>query len=1396
MLNSTVSLSVSLLLLLIAAPFSSRAQSRSFQQGEAGYLGVQDAYIVRTSPLTITQSQTVVQVRDGFQGLLRFDNLFGSSAGQIPPGAVILSADLRLTISSGSSDSISLHRVLVPWSAATASWNFFEDGISVADGEAHATPDAIFIPSGGGGTPLNLDVRAGMQAWADGAPNYGWVFMSEGSDVFRFHSSETSTVAFRPRLTVEFLRDGPVSIFEQPQAQQIVMGEPAVFRVEADGDRPLLYQWYFESGELADQTNAFLLLPEVRAEMAGVYSVRVSNVLGSETSDGAVLTVLPQTPVSIATGPQDQTITEGSPLVLEVAVTGTNPSYQWLHNGNLLPGATNASYSKENVSLADYGSYEVIVSNWTSSATASALITVLGTPLDIVPLDHVWKYSQEGASPGEGWHLPEFDDSGWPSGPGVLAVENNALVTPLIRTTLSLDSPSGKIVTYYFRTTFTLTHDPADLSLVTSNLIDDGAVFYLNGVEFHRYLMFPGPVQYSTLAMMPAPEGVFHTAEVPSRLAVAGVNVLAVEVHQASYDSSDVVFGMTLTATPIASARIEFLNHPSGGFYWEGDGPVTLAAKVRAPPGYAAQWLRDGVPVPGATTNALTFPALSLSDRGTYSLQVSNEWEVLESQAAYLEVAPPLEQMLTLVRFTNQWRYQDQGRSMGMLWYRTDVDDSNWPSSAGVFANTTRSLPEPIHTILPLMVSNVAIRIYYFRTRFEFPDSSSPVNLVIRTLLDDGGVYYINGNEIGRIRLPNTLLYHFTSGFSAPGHGTVYETITFTNATLVPGENQFAVGVHQEAPNVDAVFGAELLAFPMRPEAVRIIEQPRSLSVASGFPATMAPEVFGSPPLSFQWFKDGAALPAATSRVLTVSSMARKDSGTYTVVVSNALAAVESEPAFLDYEEDIEPLVALVRGPYLQMGTPTNLLVRWRTDAPAPSVVRYGTDAADLNLTAAGTAAAIDHEVKLEDLSPNTRYYYSIGTVQSTLAGGDDFYFTTAPVEPKPVRIWVLGDSGTASAQARAVADAYKNFPGSEETDVWLMLGDNAYFSGTDNEYQRAMFEMYPDLLRNKVLWSTIGNHETYGPSVEGRFAYHDIFSLPAQGEAGGIPSGTENYYSFDYGNVHFVCLDSEISDRSPNGAMLTWLREDLAANTNQWVIAFWHTPPYSKGSHNSDSLTDSAGRLVQMRENAVPILEEYGVDLVLCGHSHSYERSFLLDGHYGFSDSLAPRMIKDAGSGRPEETGAYIKASEFPAGREGAVYVVAGSSGWATFGSMNHPAMFISLLRMGSVVIDVHAHRLDAKFLRETGAVDDHFTILKGVPSEELRITTVRVAQDEVRLSWKSLAGEDYQVQSSPQIDPAQWTPASELIRATGATTFWTNNLPEFPEMFYRVVQVPTEQP
>ena len=410
-----------------------------------------------------------------------------------------------------------------------------------------------------------------------------------------------------------------------------------------------------------------------------------------------------------------------------------------------------------------------------------------------------------------------------------------------------------------------------------------------------------------------------------------------------------------------------------------------------------------------------------------------------------------------------------------------------------------------------------------------------------------------------------------------------------------------------------------------------------------------------------------------------------------------------------------QSLVALSRGPYLQVGTSAGMVVCWRTDRGADGMVRFGTAPDDLRYEARDPRAIRNHAIALEGLAPDTRYYYTVGSSTQILAGAAiELSFSTAP-QPgtrRPTRVWALGDSGTADLNARRVRDAYRTFAVGRPPDVWLMLGDNAYPDGTDAQYQAAVFDLFPDMLARTVLWPVLGNHDGHTADSETQSGpYYDIFTLPAAGEAGGLPSGTEAYYSFDHANIHLIALDSYETDRSPAGAMMTWLRADALATRQDWTIAFWHHPPYSKGSHDSDREIE----LIQMREVALPILEAAGVDLVLAGHSHSYERSILLDGHYGRSSTLAPAMKMDPGDGRAGGDGVYAKTTAGPAGHEGAVYVVAGSSGQTSGGSLDHPAMVLSLDALGSLVLDIDGLRLDATFLDDRGVARDRFTVVKG---------------------------------------------------------------------------------
>lgn len=411
----------------------------------------------------------------------------------------------------------------------------------------------------------------------------------------------------------------------------------------------------------------------------------------------------------------------------------------------------------------------------------------------------------------------------------------------------------------------------------------------------------------------------------------------------------------------------------------------------------------------------------------------------------------------------------------------------------------------------------------------------------------------------------------------------------------------------------------------------------------------------------------------------------------------------------------------LLRGPYLQLGTPVSMHVRWATDVATPGKIKYGLHPTALTDSIVHSVPMEEHEFVIPGLQPSTRYYYTLYPDGVTpLAPGDsNYYFQTSPLpgtEP-PIDIWVIGDMGKNNQGQIDTKEAFKQYRGNRHTDVWLWLGDNAYESGTLSQYQEKVFDIYPEIFRNTVAWPSPGNHD-YGSinQLTNQGPYFDLFSMPENGEAGGLPSGTEGYYSFDYGNVHFVSLNSDryIWVLNPLSPMHQWLRDDLAATDKKWKVVYWHQPPYTKGSHDSDI---EPFFMSQMRNSIVPICEAYGVDLVLCGHSHVYERSYLIKGHFGASWTFDPQEhIIDGSSGRFDAGTPYIKKTTGDSANFGTVYCVVGNSGsYEGESALNHPAHFFGYqISHGSMSIHVEGNRMDVQYVNTLNEVLDDFTLIK----------------------------------------------------------------------------------
>jgi hypothetical protein len=284
------------------------------------------------------------------------------------------------------------------------------------------------------------------------------------------------------------------------------------------------------------------------------------------------------------------------------------------------------------------------------------------------------------------------------------------------------------------------------------------------------------------------------------------------------------------------------------------------------------------------------------------------------------------------------------------------------------------------------------------------------------------------------------------------------------------------------------------------------------------------------------------------------------------------------------------------RSPYLQKVRAAAAEVLWTGDRlAAPLVAVRRADAAQPTLLPAEVdreaplPRGVQYVARLDRLEPATIYCYEVREGDRRLAG--PFGFTTAPPPGQPIRLVAFGDMGWRSPDQAAVLGQMKRV----EFDLALLAGDIAYPDGRLDQLERNLFAVYAPIMRSAPFFPASGNHDYQTADAA---AFRQAFSLP---ENGG-DAGRERWYSFDWGDLHVVVLDSEVLVP----AQTRWLDEDLAATRAPWVIAMVHRAPFGSGERGPDLPT---------RRALVPILTRHRVPLVITGHEHHYERLHLPGG-------------------------------------------------------------------------------------------------------------------------------------------------------------------------------------
>jgi len=621
-------------------------------------------------------------------------------------------------------------------------------------------------------------------------------------------------------------------------------------------------------------------------------------------------------------------------------------------------------------------------------------------PVTLLTSSNVWKYLDDGVSQGTTWRDATFNDATWSNGvatlgypPGEALPPGNVIRTPMNRFTLA--APTVQVITYYFRTKFVFTNDPGDVSLlVASNLLDDGAVFYLNGTELRRVALAGGAVTYNTTATRADDIGNarYDVFTIPVSSLVPGTNVIAVELHQGSATSSDAIFCMTLTAEVPAPSTLTITNQPQDTIVEE----LKFARFDVGVSGAGARyrWFRQDVGlISGATLNSLTLTNLSTNDTGSfYFAVVSNVVNVITTRLARLTVVPDtngpvlldadgsdsptqilvsFSEPLSMLTATNVANYRvtntlgsfvpvtsavlangtnvilttSPGRIVnnnyilvvngvrdivpwrtniiatnsmvpislsatfiplsGGSWYfwygsstageepagnwRDLVYDpvaNNWAEGPAAFAYGTTEFPVATGTAI-----DIGLPAYYFRETFDFNASPANARLLLRHMVDDGALFYINGMEVHRTNLPAGTIRSNTLSSAAVDVPPISDEIELPISLLRRGSNALIVEVHQNNLNIqtdeDVAFAAELTAIlkSLLVGPVVFTSHPQNQTVPESGTANFCATVVAAS--SFQWQRTNAGtgtftnIPNATNVCLTVPFVPFSFNGTH-----------------------------------------------------------------------------------------------------------------------------------------------------------------------------------------------------------------------------------------------------------------------------------------------------------------------------------------------------------------------------------------------------------------------------------------------------------------------------------------------------------------------------------
>jgi hypothetical protein len=826
-------------------------------------------------------------------------------------------------------------------------------------------------------------------------------------------------IAVRPAVAPQF--------YYQPNNVGAIAGDTIYLSASVSGTSPMTFTWTCNGTTVATTTSSGYSKTNFQAADTGTYTVTATNIAGSVTSNNFNVSLVTPTAPSFYSQPQDVTVDYGSTLSLYVSVSGSSPiSFTWKRDGATITTTDYSSYYKSTVDASDAGSYTVTATNSAGAVISNAFrvtvrpafapqiqsitnslsvnagdsfslsVNATGTP----PLSFQWKKDNVVIASATSSYFYRSPAQAADAGTYTVVVSNAQGTVTSQGVAVSVSAPQPPLITSHPQSRALALQDYLSLSVGVSGTQPFTYQWMKDGV------IIVGATSYYWSNYMTA--------------ATTGSYTVSVSNAQGSVTSEPAVITLLPAQAPVILQQPASQNLVAGNSF-------SLSVSVRAQPAATYQWSKDGVVISGATSSYYSKSNIASSDAGNYSVVVTNSAGTATSTNAVVTISPPsapriiqdpasasllpgdytcLSVSVSDANLTYQW--QKNGVAIPSATYSNYTISSAQPSDAGsytvVVANSAGTATSRAAVITVDTISTRPVIIYTSGSMLV--TGGSWVNINVNLSVGTATLRWLKDG----VAIPGATSTSFSvQNFSTIAAGTYTAEVTTTSGTVTSR----AIVLQQ----LDAG------------QVPQITMQPVSVAIDLGQYFNLSVSAQGENPLSYQWQKNGTAIPGATNSSYGFQVSNASDAGAYSVVITNRNGSVTSSAAMLAITTGTAPVITAqpvsqtVRAGdsiYLSIGlqNSSGVTYQWKKDGTAISGATYS----NYSFTAS-TSLAGRYTVAVTNSAGTTTSLAANVAIAATVSGPS---FTAQPVsqsvfvgQPASLTVAATSTTGTVTYQWR-----------------------------------------------------------------------------------------------------------------------------------------------------------------------------------------------------------------------------------------------------------------------------------------------------------------------------------------------------------------------------------------